>query len=379
MKIGIDISQIVYQGTGVATYTKNLVENLLKVDKKNSYILFFSSLRGQDKKLVLGREDKKTKIKSYHFPPLVLSFIWNKLHILPVEYLIGKVDVFHSSDWIEPPAKGKKVTTIHDLTVFKYPETLHPKIVQTQKQRLSWVKKESDLIICVSKSTQKDVINFLGINKKRTRVVYEGRREEYERLRKKSKEEIKKEVARVKRKYGIKGGYILSVGVREPRKNLERLIASFNSLKGKFDNIELLIAGKYGWGNNGCLLGNKKDGVKYLGYVASEELGVLYREAKLFVYPSLYEGFGLPVLDALSMGCLVVTSNRSSLPEVAGEAAIYCQPEKVSSIARAIEKGLMIKKIEKRKLIKKGLRQAKKFSWKKAAWETLRAYEEVCR
>lgn len=183
MRIGIDISQIVHEGTGVAHYTRNLVEALLKIDKKNEYILFGGSLRKKkflDDYLEKFKKHKNVTVKTFHFPPLFLEFLWNKLHIFPVERLIGKIDVFLSSDWLQPPTKAKKVTTIHDLIVYKYPESFQQKgghdIVVNQKRRLEWVKKEGDMIICDSEATKKDAMEILDIEEKRLKVIYPGGR-----------------------------------------------------------------------------------------------------------------------------------------------------------------------------------------------------------
>lgn len=177
MRIGIDISQTAFEGTGVGNYTKKLVENLLKIDKENEYILFFASLRRKIKnsKLKIQNCNSKFKIKKFKIPPTLLEFLWNRLHILPIEWFIGPVDVFLSSDWTQPPAKrAKLVTVVHDLTVWKHPETFDPKIVRVHKRRMKWVKKECDLIICDCEATKKDLKKILGIEEKRLKVIYPG-------------------------------------------------------------------------------------------------------------------------------------------------------------------------------------------------------------
>lgn len=176
MKIGIDISQIVHEKTGVANYTKNLLTQLLKTDKKNEYILFFSSLRKKlDDSLVEYLRNPRVRLKTYRFPPTLLELLWNRWHILPIEYFIGKVDVFFTSDWLEPPAKkAKKVTTIHDMIIFKHPEGLPSKIIAVQKRKLKWVKKESRLVICDSQATKKDVMEILRIKENKLKVIYPG-------------------------------------------------------------------------------------------------------------------------------------------------------------------------------------------------------------
>ncbi len=190
MKIGIDVSQLAFANTGVSNYLQNLLENLLSIDNKNEYILFFSSLR---KKLPLSKlqflqNNPKITIKTFKMPPTMLDLLWNRLHILPIENFIGDVDIFISSDWTEPPTRAaKKATILYDLIVYKYPEESHnqtefnpfgfiisPNIVAAQKRKLKWVKKESDKILCISEATKKDAVEILGIDEKRLEVINAG-------------------------------------------------------------------------------------------------------------------------------------------------------------------------------------------------------------
>jgi hypothetical protein len=173
MKIGIDISQLAYENTGVSNYLSNLVKNLTLIDIDNEYILFYSSLRKNlPDDLFLG---KNVTIKKFKLPPSVLDLIWNKFHIMPIENFIGPVDVFITSDWTEPPTKkAKKATILYDLIVYKYPNETHKKIIDVQKRKLKWVKKETDKIICISKSTAQDAKEILGIEDKRLSVAYPG-------------------------------------------------------------------------------------------------------------------------------------------------------------------------------------------------------------
>lgn len=384
MKIGIDISQLAYPGTGVATYTQNLVENLLKIDKENEYVLFYSSLRKHGSQItrfdsVDPRRKSGMTIRNYRIPPILLESLWNRLHLLPIETFTGKLDVFHTSDWLEPPSRCPKVTTIHDLTVLKYPETFTARgghdIVANQKRKLELVKKESKIIIAVSENTKQDIVDLLKISEERIRVVYEAADEIF------GKQEARSKKQEVMKKYGISGKYILAVGTREPRKNLERVIEAYKLLLSQYPDLSLVIAGKYGWGDEKLNIKNKQSLIprnkklKILGFVPKEDLVELYAGAEVFVYPSLYEGFGLPVLEAMASGCPVVTSNVSSLPEVAGDAGILVDPNNVEDIAQGIKKALE----QREPLIKKGLVQASKFSWEKTAQETLKIYYEVFR
>ena len=175
MKIGIDISQTAYPATGVANYLKNLVKKLLEIDQKNEYVLFFSSLRKKCQMSNVKCQNQNVKLRTFKFPPILLDFLWNRWHVLPIEWLIWDVDVFITSDWTEPPTrKAKKATILYDLIVYKHPEETDKKIVTTQRRKLAWVKKESDVIFCISQATKKDAMEILGIEEKRLRVVYPG-------------------------------------------------------------------------------------------------------------------------------------------------------------------------------------------------------------
>lgn len=189
MKIGIDVSQLAYSNTGVANYLSGLVSSMINNDNKNEYVLFFSSMRRSfDIESLNLNSNSKVIIKNFRIPPSALNFLWNTLHVMPIENFIGNIDVFITSDWAEPPTKkAKKATIIYDLIVFKYPEETHSKtefdfknlklstnIVDIQKKKLSWVKKESDIIFCISNSSKNDAIKFLGIEGKKIKVIYPG-------------------------------------------------------------------------------------------------------------------------------------------------------------------------------------------------------------
>jgi glycosyltransferase involved in cell wall biosynthesis len=356
MKIAIDISQIVY-GTGVSEYTKNLVNSLLKVDKQNEYVLFGTSLRRRGDIL-----KHYPSAKVFPIPPSALDILWNKLHVLPVEKLIGKIDVLHTSDWTEPPSAAFKVTTVHDLAPFLYPN-LFPRdllrnIVETHRTKLSWVKEESRRIIAPTVATRDDLVK-LGFDEAKIRVIPEAARELFY-----PRSEL--EINAVKSKYRLHGKYMLCVGI-DPRKNTSRIIKAFEQAKAGKD-IKLIFVGqpkyqKIAEGRN----------VRILGHVTPEELASLYSGAVALIYASLYEGFGLPILEAMSCGCPVITSNISSMKEVAGDAAILVDPYEVESIKDAIEK--VIRGVKSFK--EKGIKHVKKYSWTATALETLKVYKEA--
>ena len=362
MKIAIDASQIIY-GTGVSRYTKHLVKNLLVVDKKNDYCVFGGSLRRyqelNDELKGLFRDSHTTvsgSYRTYPMPPMLSDFVWNTLHFLPIEALLGRVDVFHSSDWSQPKSSAFKVTTIHDLAPLIYPEFTDPNVVSAHKRRLSWVKREVDRIIVPTNAVKSDLTEH-GFDEGKIRVVYEG-------VDPAMKPQPKAKVDKIKKKYAVPGKYLLAVGVNK-RKNTEAIIDAFKKINDK--GLYLVIIGR----QHSDVTGAPR--VIFTGHVSDSDLGIFYSGAEALLYPSLYEGFGLPILDAFSCSTPVVTSNRGSMKEVAGDACVLVDPESVSSIVSGIKNAMK----DRKTLVRKGKSRVKKFSWEKAARETLRVYEEL--
>ncbi len=357
MRIGIDISQIVY-GTGVSTYTRNLVEALLALDKDNEYMVFGGSLRrkGELKAFLAGLKGNVSG-KVFPFPPTIADILWNRLHILRIEKLVGDLDVFHSSDWTQPPSNAFKVTTIHDLVPLRFPQYSHPRIVSAHKARLKHIKREIDVVIVPSSASKEDLI-AAGVSEDKIRVIPEAPEPIF-------KSAKKNEIEKLKREHRIKKGYILAVGVG-PRKNTERIIEAYEKVRAGRD-LKLIILG-YPYKRI-----EQKRGVIFTGHVETSKMPVYYSGAEVLVYPTLYEGFGLPVLEAFSCKTPVVTSNISSLPEIAADAAEIVDPYDVDSITKGINNALN----RKQGLINKGLKRSKDFSWRKTAEMTLEVYNEA--
>lgn len=376
MKIAIDISQIVYEGSGVANYTKELVSSLLKADRKNEYLLFGLSLR----RLHILEEYYK-KIRSLNqqvtarflpIPQTFANFWWNRIHKFRIDSILGeKIDIFHSSDWIQPLTSAKKVTTVHDLITLRYPETSHPYIIETQKRRLHWVKREVDIVFADSQATKNDLTDILHFNANKIKVVYPGLKDIYKPIGEEDK-------LRIKQKYGLNDSYLLTVGTMEPRKNIRNSILAFerflhhNLISSRKKPVELVIVGKVGWGEKY----KSTRLIKILGYVAEKDMPALYGAASVFLYPSFYEGFGLPVIEAMACGLPVITSNCGSLKEVAGEAALFVDPLAPEDLAVKMTQIFVDNKL-KEELIKKGIENAKRFNWEKTAKEVIKLYEEI--
>ncbi len=377
MIIGIDLCSVVY-GTGVSNYTINLIRNLLKKDRVNSYKLFFSSFR-----LPIPPEiEKLTKypnVKLYQFrlPISFLALAWNRLRILPIELFIGTCDVFHTSDWTQPPTlRAKTLTTVHDLTPFLYPYWLHSKIVSTHSNKMYWAVKKCHHFICVSTNTKQDLLKiFPQIPEDKCTVIFEAAEDKYAQFQKLPQKKREAKIALIEKQYGL-DRYILSQGTREPRKNLKNLIAAFNRFSRRFpgSKLELAISGKYGWGKDILHLKNSK--IKILGYIPEKDMVPLHAAALFLAYPSFYEGFGLPLVKSMQVGVPVLTSNTSSLPEVAGPGGLLVNPASVTSIYQAMEK-LANRPNLRKSLSQKALKHAQQFSWAKTATQTLAVYEKI--
>lgn len=376
MIIGIDVSSTMY-GTGVGNYTLNLVNNLLKIDKINQYKLFFSSLRQPLPPEITKLSTKSNvKIYSYKLPPLALDFIWNRLHILPIEFFIGKCDIFHTSDWTQPPTiKAKTITTVHDLVPFLYPHWSHPKNIATHARKMSWAIKECKNLICVSQCTQIDLLKlFPKINPSTTSIIYEAAEKKYADFLKLSKFIQLQKKNKIKNLYDL-DKFVLVQGTREPRKNLIHFSLAFEKFiklhpKSK---IVLAIAGKSGWGQE---IQSKSSHIKILGYIPEKDMVALHASAMILATPSFYEGFGMPLVKSLYVGVPALVSVNTSLSEIAGNAAILVDPQSIDSMYLGLKKILTNNKLHQQLSIN-ALKQSKNFSWVKTAKQTLEIYNKI--
>lgn len=376
MIIGIDISVLNDEKrTGIAVYVYELIKALLSLNKKDTFILFaFTPLATY--KYIKNLEFKKypnVKMKIFKMPSKVFRrvfLLWQKIDFPPVDLLIGKVDVFHSFNWYLPPLKnGKIVATVFDLTSIIYPKWHHDKTTELDKIRFERISKYADQVITISENTKKD-FQKISLHPK-IEVIYPAASDTF----KKNISNIN--LKKILNKYSLKAGYFLSVATMEPRKNIVNLIKAFNLSKV---NKKLVLIGGSGWKNKQVLklISKNKKNITNLGFVTSGDLPYLYKGATALIYPSFYEGFGIPVLEAMSIGINVITSNNSSLPEVGGEGGYYINPRNIKDISNAIKKISKDKSLSE-KLKRKGFIQAKKFSWQKSARSLNNLYQEIGR
>lgn len=343
--------------SGIGTYIKNLVSEISEINKKDNFILY-----GMNNEFLISNnmENIQANIPIYTVKEQLLFYK------MVTE---TKLDLLHVPHYNIPVLyRGKIVTTIHDIIHIKFPQFLPNKFAYYYaKNMLNIAVKKCDKIITGSENTKKDLIEHFNADEKKIEVIYYG---------------VSKKINRVndinliesfKDKYNITKRYILYVGNVMPHKNILGLIEAFRNVYKINQNINLLIVGKY---HKSMGKIQEDEGIIFTGFVSDFELSLAYSGASLFVFPSLYEGFGLPILEAMQYGIPVICSNTSSIPEVAGKAALLFNPYDIEDISKAILDVLNNENL-KYKLIEKGYERTNMFDWKKSAERTLEVYEEI--
>lgn len=374
MKIGIDARSLFRdERAGLEHYLANLIFNLARLDNENQYFLFFNFIRPQYKKFLPQFSNSNFHNIVCSVPSKIMSRLFNIN--FPIEFCMGRLDVFHGPRYLLLPSiLAKCVLTIHDMMYFTHPEFLKLEWVRSLKKEVNAGIKRANMIIADSVFTKNQIMeHWKNISEEKIKVVYSGVNERFYPV------EDKMIIGRIKDKYGIKNRYILYVGNIEPKKNLVRLVEAFSQLKNSIDGYNLVIGGG-GWDFDRVFQKvnelNLQEEVIFTGYVSDEDLPTLYSGAEIFVFPSLYEGFGLPVIEAMACATPVITSNIASLPELARDAGILIDPFKVEDIAGAMYQLLTDTNL-KIELRGKGLQRANLFSWEKTARETLAVYKEL--
>lgn len=395
MRIGIDCRAILNpekgEVGGVGHYVYQLVRHLLKIDQKNDYVLFFDHRIKRKKLKKFAR--KNVRFSFYPF------FLYSKFVLTSVSHHLfdalvqkEKLDVLHFPFYPHCPKKFNvktTVMTVHDLSVLRLPNFFSKKDVEKEKNNFSCLLPLVDKIIAVSESTKKDLVEIFKLPSEKIKVIYHGLDERF--FKKSDPAEIKE----VKKRYKIKDNYIFFLSPLETRKNVCRLIQAFDKVKkeiksnpSKFSNafqgdpnLQLVLTGKMQSASQKIRhkihISPYKNDIILTGYVKPEDLSALFDGAKIFVFPSLYEGFGLPLVEAMAKGVPIITSNLSAMPEIVGEGnAIFINPYRVEEITQAIIELLIDHSL--RKTIKdRGIKRAKEFKWEKTAHETLAVYEEL--
>jgi glycosyltransferase involved in cell wall biosynthesis len=367
MKIGIDIRPLRDVMTGIGRYVSKMTEALVQSGDGNEYTLFYSNITG---KPIQGLpENKQYYLSRHRWPGKMVTGLWAYGNYPKAEWLTGPLDVFHSPSFQVPPTKkAARVFTIFDLIAIAFPDMAIPSSVRHFRPRIKHYVSRADVIVAISKATAGDIVNILDIQPEKIRIVYPGTTP----LIKATPEKI----TETRTKYNLQKDYILFVSRLDPRKNLSRLFKAFE-YSGLFKDFDLVVAGPKGWHMEEMFQTWRdikcRDQIKWLYFVSDEELTSLYSGAAFFVYPSLVEGFGLPILEAMSVGCPVLTSNVSSMPEAAGDAAVYVDPYDIASISDGMMQ-LAGNSYLREQMSILGYERIKQFTWENVAHEMSKIY-----
>lgn len=368
MRVGIDARLIYYHNAGIGQYISNLTQALARANQSDEFVVF---------------QSRKDTAPVVHAPNFRRQVLWTPSHFrfeswaLSAELYWHSLDLLHSPDFI-PPARLRTpcVITMHDLAFWLYPRFLTKESARYYGQ-VDRASRQSSHIIAVSQNTKQDAVRLLGVPDDKISVIYEAANEIY---RPSDRAAAQRHVAS---RYGVSGEFILHVGTIEPRKNLPTLLQAYRRVRDAYKlEIGLIIAGGKGWLWDEVDTLTRQLGltgkVLFPGNVPRDELVHLYNAARLFVFPSFYEGFGLPPLEAMACGTPVVVSNTSSLPEVVGDAGLLVDPNDAEAWAAEICRVAQDDKTW-REMREKGLRRAGLFSWERAARETLDVYRNAAR
>jgi glycosyltransferase involved in cell wall biosynthesis len=380
MRIAIDYTSAVHQRAGIGRYTRGLVQALTRLDADSHYTL-----------LVLGQTGA-------HFIPTALpanfklryapisdrwaTVLWHRLNLpFPVDLFTGRADLFHGPSFTLPPGFTPSLLTVHDLSYLRYPQGAHPALLAWLTKAVPRSLRRARHVLADSGSTRADLIELMHIPAERITVIGAGVEERFQAVT------DPEPLNRVRSRYRLPDRFILCVSTLEPRKNLTGLITAFNQLMSAADqspltDLHLVIAGGKGWLYDDIFAAAEaspvRERIHFAGFVADEDLPALCSLATLFAFPSHYEGFGIPVLEAMACGTPVVCANNSSLPEVAGDAALLVDSTDTDALVEAMHR-LLIDIPLREKLVRRGLEQAKRFTWEEAARRLLNVYHRIAR
>jgi glycosyltransferase involved in cell wall biosynthesis len=372
MHIAIDYTPAVHQAAGIGRYTRGLVTALARLDTRHRFTL-----------LVLGRAGARFAPSSLpanfklRYAPLSdrwATVLWHRLNLpLPVDVFTGRADLFHGPSFTLPPSFAPSLLTVHDLSFLRYPQGAFPPLLAWLSRAVPRSLRRARHVLADSESTRRDLVELMGIAADRITVIGAGVDEHFGRVSDPST------LAAVRTRYNLPERFILGISTLEPRKNFTGLIAAFDRLAAAgLPDLHLVIAGGKGWLYDDIFAAAAASPVSqrihFPGFVADEDLPALYTLADLFAFPSHYEGFGIPVLEAMACGTPVVCADNSSLPEVAGDAALLVPAADSQALADALHR-LLIDLSLRENLVGRGLEQVKKFTWEAAARRLLAVYE----
>lgn len=376
MRILVDYTAAIAQGAGIGRYTRSLVDALLRVDQEDRFTLFSaeppSSERGfpsaPQARVVTGPLDNRR-----------MTILWHRLRApLPIEALAGRADVLHAPDFSLPPTLGARtVVTIHDLAFMTHPECAVPALRAYLNRVVPRAVRRADHIIADSQRTADDLVELLGVAPSKITMIHLGVDPSVRRV------DDPATLAAAEARYELRRPFVLAVGTIEPRKNFARLIEAFGIARGRPGGpAQLVIAGRKGWLYDDVFEAVQRLGlgaaVRFLDYIPDGDLPTLYTLASVVAMPSLYEGFGIPVVEAMTCGTPVVASSGGSLPEIVGDAGLLAPPEDVGALADVLTRAVSDEPL-RAEMIARGYARVRAFDWEKAARQHVAVYHAVAR
>ncbi len=377
-RIGIDVTSAISQRAGIGRYTRELVKAVL-IESKDDQFTLISARRPHNAQVEnpFLSSPSNAVYKEIPINERWLHRIWYRLKIpLSVQNFTGRLDLFHSPDFVLPPISKKTPTllTVHDLSFIRFPETFTPALITYLNRIVPWSINRATHILADSQATKDDLATHWNVPREKVSVLYSGVSDMFKPIT--DPHSIKK----VHKKYNLgEKPYLISVGTIQPRKNYQMLIRAFRPVAENFPN-DLIIVGGKGWMHDQILDEVEIQGlsgrVHFLGFVDDADLPALYSAATLFTSPSLYEGFGLPILEAMACGVPVMASDVSSMPEVVGDAGVLLPAKDTAAWSQAMMD--LIEDMSRRtKLVGAGFLRARKFTWSKSARELVTIYDQL--
>jgi len=367
LRIAIDARKL--RDYGIGTYVRNLLRHLSRIDSATEYVLLCN---GEDCGTLEALGGNFRTVADSSAPYSVREQL-----SVPLDLRREGIDLFHAPHYVLPPLTPcRSVVTIHDCIHLRFPQYLPNRLAYGYARASMWVATHrSSRVLTVSEASKRDILRYFRIPPAKIDVIYNAIDERY------GEAPDDEEVARVRERYQLNDPFVLYAGNIKPHKNLERLIEAFHELrKGDLEHVKLLIIGdeisKYATLRRAVHHFKLHKHVRFFGFVPDKTLAVLYRLASVFVFPSLYEGFGLPPLEAMASGTPVITSNVSSLPEVVGDAALLIDPYDAAGIAAAMRR-VLTEPALREDLRRRGLQRVQEFSWERSVRRVREIYGEV--